>query len=43
MTCSNFLSSINVRGLNTSVKRSAVRDMVAIVKGTVVCLQETKL
>jgi hypothetical protein len=37
------LSSWNVRGLNAQVRRSGVRDMVAAVKATVVCLQETKL
>jgi hypothetical protein len=37
------LLSWNVRGLNAQVRRSGVRDMVAAVKATVACLQETKL
>lgn len=35
--------SWNVRGLNSPIRRDAVRDMVTSTNATIVCLQETKL
>jgi exonuclease III len=38
-----FLLNWNVRGLNTPLKHSGVKDMVQAVHATTVCLQETKM
>lgn len=38
-----LLLSWNVKGLNSPIRRDAVRDMVTSTHATLVCLQETKL